>query len=66
MTEPNYYATRFFTENVLAIEMKKKQTLMNKHVYLELSVLKLSIMSMYKFWYDYVKPKHGKKQNCVI
>ena len=39
---------------------------MNKHVYLELSVLKLSIMSMYKFWYDYVKPKHGKKQNCVI
>ena len=66
MTEPNYYATRFFTENVLAIEMKKKQILMNKHVYLELSVLKLSIMSMYKFWYDYVKPKLGKKQNCVI
>ena len=21
---------------------------------------------MYEFWYDYVKPKYGKKQNCVI
>ena len=21
---------------------------------------------MYEFWYDYVKSKYGKKQNCVI
>ena len=21
---------------------------------------------MYEFWYDYVKPKYGKKKNCVI
>ena len=21
---------------------------------------------MYEFWYDYVKPKFGQKQNCVI
>ena len=61
MTEPNYYTTRFFTGNVLAIEMKKTEILMNKHVYLGLSILKFSIISMYEFWYDYVKPKHGNK-----
>ena len=30
---------------------------MNKPVYLSLSILDLSKTVMYKFWYDYVKPK---------
>ena len=39
---------------------------MSKLVYLAISLLELSKILMYKFWYDYVKPKYGKKQNCVI
>ena len=34
---------------------------MNKPVYLGLSILELSIIFMYEFWYDYVKPKYGEK-----
>ena len=34
---------------------------MNKPVHLTLSILELSKILMYKFWYDYVKPKYGKK-----
>ena len=34
--EPNYHTTKFFTENLLAIEMRKNQILMNKPVYLSL------------------------------
>ena len=34
VSEPNYHTTKFFTENLLAIEMRKTQTLMNKPVYL--------------------------------
>ena len=56
--EPNYYSTTFFTENSLAIEMWKTQIFMNKLVYLSLSILELSKIVMYKFCYDYVKPKH--------
>ena len=37
--EPNYHTTNFFTENLLAIEMKKTQILMNKPVYLGLLIL---------------------------
>ena len=37
---------------------------MNKPVYLGLSILDLSKAVMYKFWYDYVKPKYG--ENFVI
>ena len=32
---------------------------MNKSVYLGLSILELSKILMYEFWYDYVKPKYG-------
>ena len=34
---------------------------MNKRVYLGLSILELSEILMYEFWYDYVKPKYGEK-----
>ena len=61
----NYDTTKFFTENLLAIEMKKKQKkkqiIMNKPVYLELSMLELSKILIYEFWYRYVKPKYGEK-----
>ena len=30
-------------------------------MYLGLSILELSKILMYEFWYDYVKPKYGKK-----
>ena len=58
--EPNYHTTKFFTENLLVIEMKKILILMNKPVYLGLSILDLSKTVMYKFWYDYVKLKYGE------
>ena len=59
--EPNYHTTKFFMENLLALEMKKTEILMNKPVYLGLSILELSKILMYEIWYDYVKPKYGEK-----
>ena len=61
VSEPNYHTTKFFAENLLAIEFKKNQILMNKPAYLGLSILELSKILIYEFWYDYVKPKYGKK-----
>ena len=34
---------------------------MNKLVYLELSILELSKILMYEFWYDYAKLKYREK-----
>ena len=56
VSEPNYHTTKFFIENLLAIEMRKTQILMDKPIYLGLSKLDLSKTVMYEFWYDYVKP----------
>ena len=57
VSETNYYAAKFFKENLLMIEIKKR-------IYLGLSKLVLSKILMYEFWYDYVKPKHGEKISC--
>ena len=60
MSRQNYHTTDFFTEFSLAIEMRKTQILINKPVYLELSILELHKILMYDFWYDYVN------QNIII
>ena len=44
----------------------KKKTDVHKPVYLGLSILEISKIVMNEFWYDYIKPEHGKKQNHVI
>ena len=59
VTEPNYHAIKWFSENLLAIEMKKTKVKINKPIYLGLSILKISKILMYEFWYDYMKPKYG-------
>ena len=53
MSEPNYHTTKFFIENLLVLEMKKKtEILMNKSVCLGFSILELSKILMHEFWYD--------------
>ena len=52
VSKPNYQnsdTTKFFTEYLLAWKMKKTHTLMNKPVYLGLSMLELSKILMYEF-----------------
>ena len=37
--------------------MEKTKLKINKSVYLGLSILEISKILMYEFWYDYVEPK---------
>ena len=57
--EPKYHTTKWFSEKLLTIEMKKTKVKMNKPIYLGLSILEISKTLMYEFWYDYMKPKYG-------
>ena len=41
-SKPDYYTTKYFSEGLLAIEMKKIKAKMNKPVYLGFSVTKIS------------------------
>ena len=61
VSETNYHTTKRFSENLLAIKMKKTKVKMNKPIYLGMSILDISQTLMYKFWYDYFKQKYGDK-----
>ena len=50
VSEPNY-----------AIEMKKTREKMTKALYLGMSILDISKILMYEFWFDYITPKYGDK-----
>ena len=54
VSELNYHTTKFLTENLLSIEMKKTEILMNKPISFGLWKLDLSKTVMYNFWYDYM------------
>ena len=41
--------------------MKKTKVKMNKPVYLGMSILDISKMPMYEFWFEYIKPKYKEK-----
>ena len=47
------------SENLSIIEMKKVKVKMNKPIYLGLSILEISKIIIYEFWYDYMKKKYG-------
>ena len=57
MSEPNYHKTKWFSEDLLAIEIKKTKVKLNKPAYLGLLKLEISRALMYEFWYDYIEPK---------
>ena len=57
--EPNYHTINLISENLSIIEMKKTKIKMNKPIYLGLSILEISKILMYEFWYDYMKPKYN-------
>ena len=65
VSEPDYHSHKRFSENLMAIEMKKTRVTMIKPLYLDMSILDISKTLMCKFWCDYIGPKYGdKKKLC--
>ena len=63
VSEPNYYSAKYISKKLLVTEMKKRKIYMNKPVYLGQAILELSKVLMYKFWYEYIKPKYSSNVN---
>ena len=59
VSETNYHTINYISEDLSIIEMNKTKVKMNKPIYLGLSILEISKLLMYEFWYDYMKPKYG-------
>ena len=61
VSEPKFHTMKLIDNNLAIIEMRKVKVKMNKPIYLGLSILDISKITMYEFWYDYVKIKYQDK-----
>ena len=67
VSEPNFHTMKLIDNNLTIIEMRKVKVKMNKPIYLGLSILDISRITMYEFWYDYVKIKYEDKARlCYV
>ena len=61
VSEPNYHAIKWFSESLVAIEIRNAKVKINKPKYVGMVILDISKTLMYEFWYGYLKPKYGDR-----
>ena len=64
--KPYFNHCNIFSENLVAIHMKKTKLVFNKPVYLRMCILYLSKAIMYNFHYNYIKRKYGDKAKLLF
>ncbi|XP_043484408.1 uncharacterized protein LOC122512572 [Leptopilina heterotoma] len=64
ISRPNFHSRAIFDENLVAIELRKTEVLLNKPIYAGFSVLDISKTLIYDFHYKYMLKKYA--QNCKI
>ena len=61
ISKPNFIDRTVYNENLIAIHMEPTKVILNKPIYIGMSVLDLSKVLMYEFLYDVLKPFYGKR-----
>ena len=64
--KPNYTHRTTFSNDLVAIHMKRTSIFMIKPVYLGMCILDISKIRMYEFHYGYIKPKYGEKAKLLF
>lgn len=65
IAQPNFKKCTILDEGLSVIEMHKSHILMNKPVIVGMCILELSKVLMYKFLYNYLKPKYGQNIQLI-
>lgn len=61
IAKPNFHSSTVFSENLVAIQMKPSQVILNKPIHIGFAVLELSKSHMYDFHYSVMKPFYGNR-----
>ena len=59
--QPNYHTCKHFSKHLMVIELRKTRAYMNKSICIGQTVLDIRKTLMYRFSYDYLKPKYEDK-----
>ncbi|GET65611.1 uncharacterized protein LOC114537920 [Rhizophagus irregularis DAOM 181602=DAOM 197198] len=60
-SDPAFKSRKIFSENLVAIHRRKVEVMLNRPTYVGMSVLDLSKLCMYQFYYDTLKVRYGEK-----
>ncbi|GET51959.1 hypothetical protein RIR_jg3733.t4 [Rhizophagus irregularis DAOM 181602=DAOM 197198] len=60
-SDPAFKGRKIFSENLVAIHRLKVEVMLNRPTYVGMSVLDLSKLCMYQFYYDTLKVRYGEK-----
>ena len=61
IAKPSYHDRKIFDNDLVAIHMQKPKLVLNKPIYVGMSILDLSKHLMYDFYYNQMKPLYGQK-----
>ena len=61
VSESNYHSQKDFSDHLMEIEIKKIRVKMTKPLHLAMSILDISKILMYEFWYDYINQMYGDR-----
>jgi len=61
LAKPNFHSCSVFSENLVAIEMRKLEVKYNKPIYVDMCILDISKTCLYEFHHDYMLPMYHEK-----
>ena len=65
-SKPTFVSSKIFDENLVAVRRVKGRLLMNKPIYVGMSILDISKCLMYEFHYNHIKAKYGSKARLLF
>ncbi|KYM83297.1 hypothetical protein ALC53_06228, partial [Atta colombica] len=63
IAEPNFHNRSVFSENLIAIEMRKLEVKFDKPIYVDICILNIS-KCLYEFYHEYIAPLF--RENCKV
>ena len=64
--KPTYKSCKIFSENLVAVNMKRERLMLDKPSYVGMCILDLSKVLMYDFHYNFTKVKYGEKAKLLF
>ncbi|MES9880481.1 MAG: hypothetical protein ABW185_06315 [Sedimenticola sp.] len=64
--KPTFRESRIFNENLVGVNCKRNKVLINRPIFAGQTVLDLSKVLMYQFWYGYLKRKYGNQVTLLM
>ena len=66
MAKPSVTSFKIFGENFAAVNMIKTSLVLNRPIYVGMSILDISKTIMYDFHYNYIKKKYGENSKLLL